>query len=134
MSDRDKDAEILALRYQLSALERQRGTGRGRFTPADRVFLAALLMNTIMERRVRTCRGELLDLEGPIPHLVGAVQVVEGVQEPARRAASALSRALCIISILTAPVMASSPRRCNGSTTSRTAGLTRRARADLSIR
>ncbi|MFJ9173733.1 integrase core domain-containing protein [Streptomyces sp. NPDC102360] len=43
MNDRDKDAEILALRHQLTVLERQLGTDRIKFTPADRAFLAALL-------------------------------------------------------------------------------------------
>ncbi len=43
MSDRDKDAEILALRHQLMVLERQPGKERVRFTPTDRAFLAALL-------------------------------------------------------------------------------------------
>jgi len=43
VSDRDKDAEILALRYQVTVLERQLGTTRLRFSPADRAFLAALL-------------------------------------------------------------------------------------------
>jgi putative transposase len=43
MSDRDKDAEILALRHQITVLERQLGTIRPRFSPADRAFLAALL-------------------------------------------------------------------------------------------
>ena len=43
MSNRDKDAEILALRHQLSVLQRQLGPGRLRSTPADRALLAALL-------------------------------------------------------------------------------------------
>jgi putative transposase len=43
MSNRDKDVEILALRHQLAILERQLGAARPHFTPADRVFLAALL-------------------------------------------------------------------------------------------
>ncbi|GGV87943.1 hypothetical protein GCM10010294_70290 [Streptomyces griseoloalbus] len=43
MSDRDKDMEILALRQQLSVLERQLGKGKVRFSPSDRAFLAALL-------------------------------------------------------------------------------------------
>jgi putative transposase len=43
VSDRDKDAEILALRHQITVLERQLGTTRPRFSPADRAFLAALL-------------------------------------------------------------------------------------------
>jgi transposase len=43
MSDRDRDAEILALRHQIMVLERQLGDDRVRFTPSDRAFLAALL-------------------------------------------------------------------------------------------
>ncbi|MEU4765618.1 integrase, partial [Actinosynnema sp. NPDC023794] len=43
MSDRDKDTEILALRHQITVLERQLGNARPRFSPADRAFLAALL-------------------------------------------------------------------------------------------
>ncbi len=44
MSDRDKDAEILALRHQITVLERQLGANRARFAPEDRAFLAALLV------------------------------------------------------------------------------------------
>ena len=43
MSDRDKDAVILALRHQLTVLQRQLGPQRVRFTPSDRALLAALL-------------------------------------------------------------------------------------------
>ncbi|MFF3665808.1 hypothetical protein [Microtetraspora malaysiensis] len=44
MGDRDKDVEILALRHQITVLERQLGAGtRVRFAPEDRAFLAALL-------------------------------------------------------------------------------------------
>ncbi|TJZ97890.1 integrase core domain-containing protein [Actinacidiphila oryziradicis] len=43
MSDRAKDAEILALRHQITVLERQLGTEKVRFAPEDRAFLAALL-------------------------------------------------------------------------------------------
>jgi hypothetical protein len=43
MSDRAKDVEILALRHQLTVLERQLGGAGVRFAPADRAFLAALL-------------------------------------------------------------------------------------------
>ncbi|MBB4786896.1 hypothetical protein BJY27_007857 [Streptomyces rapamycinicus] len=43
MSDRDKDAEILALRHQVTVLERQLGKERVRFAPSDRAFLAVLL-------------------------------------------------------------------------------------------
>ena len=43
MSNRDKNAEILALRHQLLVLQRQLGPDRVRFTPCDRALLAALL-------------------------------------------------------------------------------------------
>jgi hypothetical protein len=42
-SDRAKDVEILALRHQITILERQLNGQRVRFTPADRALLAALL-------------------------------------------------------------------------------------------
>jgi putative transposase len=42
MSSRDKDAEILALRHQLSVLQRQLGPDRVRFTPGDRALLHRL--------------------------------------------------------------------------------------------
>jgi putative transposase len=42
-SDRDKDAEILALRHQITVLERRLSGTRVRFTAPDRAFLAALL-------------------------------------------------------------------------------------------
>jgi putative transposase len=55
MGDRDKDAEILALRHQITVLERQLGKQRLRFTPGDRAFLAALLHRLPLDvlRRVR---------------------------------------------------------------------------------
>ncbi len=40
---RDKGVEILALRHQITVLERQLGRERAWFTPTDRAFLAALL-------------------------------------------------------------------------------------------
>lgn len=43
MSDRAKDAEILALRHQLAVLERHMHGQKIRFASADRAFLAALL-------------------------------------------------------------------------------------------
>lgn len=43
MSDRAKDAEILALRHQIMLLQRQLHGQKIRFTPADRALLAALL-------------------------------------------------------------------------------------------
>ena len=41
--DRDRNTEILALRHQITVLERQLGDKRVRFTPPDRALLAALL-------------------------------------------------------------------------------------------
>ena len=43
LSDREKDVEILALRHQLTVLQRQLGDERPRFRPEDRAPLAALL-------------------------------------------------------------------------------------------
>jgi transposase len=43
MSDREKDVEILALRHQLTVLQRQLGDQRPQLRPEDRAFLAALL-------------------------------------------------------------------------------------------
>ncbi|MDX3104754.1 hypothetical protein ACIBO5_45465 [Nonomuraea angiospora] len=44
MSDRDKEVEILALRHQITVLERQLGADtKVRFAPEDEAFLAALL-------------------------------------------------------------------------------------------
>jgi putative transposase len=43
LTDKDKDAEILALRHQITVLQRQLGGDRVRFTPADRALPAALL-------------------------------------------------------------------------------------------
>jgi hypothetical protein len=42
-SNQAKDAEILALRHQITVLERQLQGAKVRFAPADRAFLAALL-------------------------------------------------------------------------------------------
>ncbi|MEU4897289.1 hypothetical protein AB0B12_32170 [Streptomyces sp. NPDC044780] len=41
MSDRDKDAEILALRHQITVLQRQLGGDRARFAPGDRARIEA---------------------------------------------------------------------------------------------
>jgi len=43
MSDRAKDVEILALRHQITVLQRQLHGKKVQFTPADRALLAALL-------------------------------------------------------------------------------------------
>jgi putative transposase len=44
MSDREKDVEILALRHQLTVLQRQLGDQRPQLRPEDRAFLATLLV------------------------------------------------------------------------------------------
>ncbi|MER7792792.1 hypothetical protein [Streptomyces sp. NPDC097640] len=43
MSDRDKGAEILALRHRITVLERQLGGAQLRFASSDRALLDALL-------------------------------------------------------------------------------------------
>jgi len=43
IGDLDKDVEILALRHQITVLERQLHGDKPQFAPADRAFLAALL-------------------------------------------------------------------------------------------
>jgi putative transposase len=48
MSDRDKDAEILALRHQLLVLQRQ--VGKPTFTGTDRAVLAGLLHHLPMDK------------------------------------------------------------------------------------
>ena len=53
MSDRDKDAEILALRHQLAVLQRK--VGKPAFTPNDRTLLAALLHH-LPSRKLRQSR------------------------------------------------------------------------------
>lgn len=55
MSDREKDAEILALRHQIGLLERQLNGQQVRFHASDRAFLASLLHGLPREvlRRMR---------------------------------------------------------------------------------
>jgi putative transposase len=55
MSNRDKDVEILALRHQITVLERQLGNEKVRFDASDRALLAALLHRLPRDvlRRVR---------------------------------------------------------------------------------
>ena len=43
VSDRNKEIEILALRHQITVMERQLGTTRPQFLSSDRALLAALL-------------------------------------------------------------------------------------------
>jgi putative transposase len=54
MSDRAKDAEILALRHQIMVLQRQLHGQKVRFTPADRAFLTALLHDSPAPRCARS--------------------------------------------------------------------------------
>ncbi|MHC5264008.1 hypothetical protein ACYSUO_39535 [Streptomyces sp. UC4497] len=64
MSNRDKDAEILALRHQLAVLQRQLGADRPKFAPEDRVLIAALLAP--MPREV-LCRLRILVRPDTVP-------------------------------------------------------------------
>lgn len=57
MSDRDKDVEILALRHQITVLERQLGKKRVLFMPCDRALMAVLLHRL---RRNLLCRLRLM--------------------------------------------------------------------------
>jgi hypothetical protein len=43
MRDRDKNAEILVLRHQITVLQRRLGTARPRFSPADRMLAENLI-------------------------------------------------------------------------------------------
>jgi hypothetical protein len=43
LTDREKDVEILALRHQLTVVQRQLGDRRPQLRPEDRAFLATLL-------------------------------------------------------------------------------------------
>jgi hypothetical protein len=52
ISDADKDIEILALRHQLTVLQRQ--IDKPRLTPPERAFLAALL-HRLPGRRCGSC-------------------------------------------------------------------------------
>jgi hypothetical protein len=93
MSDRDKDAEILALRHRLTVLERQLDADRVKFTAEDRAFLAALLAplarqslrrlrllvrpdtvlrwhrELIKRRHARTCRSKRLGRPPTVPSI-----------------------------------------------------------------
>jgi transposase len=55
MTDREKDVEILALRHQLTILQRQLGDHRPRLRPEDRMFLSMLLvpLSRAVLRRLR---------------------------------------------------------------------------------
>ena len=87
MSDRDKDAEILALRHQITVLERQLGKDGGRFAPSDRVFLAALLHRLPRDvlRRVRLLVGPDTVLRRQRP---GQTSARAGVRAEAARPAA----------------------------------------------
>jgi transposase InsO family protein len=55
MTHREKDVEILALRHQITVLQRQLGDQRLRLRPEDRAFLAALLV-PLSRRTLRRLR------------------------------------------------------------------------------
>jgi hypothetical protein len=79
LGDRDKEMEILALRHQISVLERQLGRARPRFLPADRAFLAALL-NRLPRRMLWPHQGianarPLCALPSPIPEPTAATRL-----------------------------------------------------------
>ncbi|GGM62378.1 hypothetical protein GCM10011608_54400 [Micromonospora sonchi] len=64
MSDRTKDIEILALRHQITVLERHLGKEKVRFDPSDRAFLAALLhrlpLDVLRRFRLLVCPDTVL--------------------------------------------------------------------------
>jgi hypothetical protein len=68
-SDRDKDAEILALRHQLAVLHRQLGEQRVQFEPTDRAWLAALLHHLPKPALCTACGCSC----GPTPSCAGTV-------------------------------------------------------------
>ncbi|WP_328606976.1 hypothetical protein OG943_45020 [Amycolatopsis sp. NBC_00345] len=55
MTDRERDVEILALRHQLTILQRQLGGQCPRLRPEDRMFLSMLLvpLSRAVLRRLR---------------------------------------------------------------------------------
>jgi len=55
LSDREKDIEVLALRHQITVLERQLNGQQVRFQAVDRALLASLLLDLPREalRRIR---------------------------------------------------------------------------------
>ncbi|MER6006734.1 hypothetical protein ABT120_49930 [Nonomuraea angiospora] len=100
MGVRDKDVEILALRHQITVLERQLGVGaRVRFAPEDRAFLAALLaplprdvLRLVRENPswgYRRVHGELTTLGITIaPSTVWEILKQEGIDPAADRAST----------------------------------------------
>ncbi|ADI04407.1 hypothetical protein SBI_01286 [Streptomyces bingchenggensis BCW-1] len=64
MTDRDKDAEILALRHRIIVPERQLGKVKIRFTLSDRTYLAALLhplpLHVLRRLRLLICPDAVL--------------------------------------------------------------------------
>ena len=66
ISEQSKDAEILALRHQITILERQLHGQRIQFTPADRALLAVLL-----HRLPRTVLRQIPLLARPKPSWAG---------------------------------------------------------------
>ncbi|WP_230395679.1 hypothetical protein [Plantactinospora alkalitolerans] len=102
MSDHDKDAEILALRHQITVLERQLHGDRVQFTSADRAWLAALphpLPRTAMNHlrllvspetvlRWHRDRIALRHARRSRPHQVGRPRTVRSIRRLVLRLAS----------------------------------------------
>jgi hypothetical protein len=56
MTDGEKDVEILALRHQLTVLQRQLGNQRPRLRPEDRAFLAVFgTHKVVVPERTGSC-------------------------------------------------------------------------------
>lgn len=82
VSDRDKDAEILALRHQIMVLQWQLGADRAKFASEERAFPAALLVplpRQVLRRapvagpiRHRAAMAPRPDQAAPRPHLISA--------------------------------------------------------------
>ncbi|MFF4623341.1 hypothetical protein [Nonomuraea jabiensis] len=92
VSDRDKDVEILALRHQITVLERQLGVDtRVRFAPEYRAFLAALLTSLPRKvlRRLRLL-AVLRQWPPPAEPLILQAETSGSTREPADQPASAI--------------------------------------------
>src|SRR5258708_5425159 len=93
MSSRDKDAEILVLRHQLSVLQRQLGPDRVRFTTGDRALLAALrhrLPRDVLKRPRLVLRPQAearraCDFFEPVTLAGARLQVLAVIEHASRR-------------------------------------------------
>ncbi|MEU3455836.1 hypothetical protein ABZ671_19915 [Micromonospora sp. NPDC006766] len=91
MSDSAKDAEILALRHQITVLERHLHGEKTRFAPTDRAFLAVSLARmpvAAVSRTVRICWYGALAMVGSSAVNSAAVSPRRVVRVVARLASS----------------------------------------------